>query len=198
MLHHRIGSHYNKHNLSIMTKVRNLLSLKHYRALLAELARGLQNSNDMSIRYLCRVSLLCAGTGKRISDVCKFTRAQITMLRDVGSFSFRVQKTNALGIVNWYHDRDTLKKILENWVEFKCSRASLYRTMEKFVTSCGLPKIRGLKFHEFRFKLAGQLYDSMKTHNEVKQLLDHKSNKVTTHYIAQELYNIFKEREQII
>lgn len=181
-----------------MKNNRNLLSLDHYHKLLQELERGLQNDKDASIRYLCRVCLLCAGTGKRISDVCKFTKAQIAMLHDVGSFPFRVQKTNSLGIVNWYNDRDTLKRILESWIEFKCSRASLYRKMEGFVSSCGLPKIRGLKFHEFRFKLAGRLYDSMKTHNEVKHLLDHKSNKVTTHYITQELYNIFKEREQTL
>lgn len=181
-----------------MKKERNLLSSHDYHKLLQELERGLQTADDMSTRYLCRVSLLCAGTGKRISDVCKFTRAQISMLHDIGSFSFRVQKTGTLGIAKWYNNKETLQKILECWTDFTCSRASLYRKMEKFISSCGLPKIKGLKFHNFRFKLAGRLYDSMKCHNDIKHLLDHKSDKVTTHYIAQELYNIFKEREQVI
>ena len=180
-----------------MIKERNLLSSSDFSILLKHLESGLETSaNNPSRCYVCRVSLLCAGTGKRISDVCKFTKNQIEMLRDLGSFSFRVQKTGSLGLVIWYGESDTLNKIIEHWTDFQCSRASLYRSMEKFLIGCGLPKRKGIKFHEFRFKLAGRLYDAMKTQNEVKHLLDHKTNKVTKHYIAQELYNIFKEREE--
>lgn len=176
---------------------RNLFCSKDYGLLLAQLERGLMQIDNKKLHYICQICLLCAGTGKRISDVCNFTKIQILMLLDLGRFSFRVKKTGSLGTVVWYGESYLLKKIIDNWIDFKCSRASLYRYMDAFLqTYCHvLPKKRGIKFHEFRFKLAGRLYDELKTHREIKHLLDHNSNRVTNHYIAQELFNIFQERE---
>lgn len=179
-----------------MVNKRDLLPSEDYDRLIQQLANGIDNFQDVPMHYVCQVCLLCAGTGMRVSDVCKFTRKQIQMLLDLGSFAFRVQKSGSLGIVIWYGEMEMLEKILNNWVDFKCSRASLYRLIDKFLQNNAISKRKGIKFHEFRFKVAGRLYNAMKTQEDVQLLLDHKSKKITKHYIAQELYNMFKEGEQ--